>query len=57
MISNRCYCKDLSHDEVIRRLTESAGSQFDPAVVQAFVEIAVQELADVFAAPAAALLR
>jgi HD-GYP domain-containing protein (c-di-GMP phosphodiesterase class II) len=50
MISNRCYRKGLSHDEAVRRLTENAGSQFDPAVVQAFVEIAGQEVAEVFAA-------
>jgi hypothetical protein len=29
---------------------ESAGSQFDPAVVQAFVDIAAPEVDDVFAA-------
>jgi HD-GYP domain-containing protein (c-di-GMP phosphodiesterase class II) len=50
MISNRCYRKGLAHEEAVRRLLESAGTQFDPVVVRAFVEIAGQEVADVFAA-------
>jgi HD-GYP domain-containing protein (c-di-GMP phosphodiesterase class II) len=50
MISNRCYRRGLSHEEAVRRLIESGGTQFDPAVVQTFVEIAKQEVADVFAA-------
>lgn len=50
MISNRCYRKGLSHEEAVRRLIAAAGSQFDPVVVQAFVEIAAREVADVFAA-------
>jgi HD-GYP domain-containing protein (c-di-GMP phosphodiesterase class II) len=50
MISNRCYRKGLSHEEAVRRLAAAAGAQFDPVVVQAFVEIAAQEVADVFAA-------
>src|SRR5579862_1489311 len=50
MISNRCYRKGLPHAEAIRRLLESAGTQFDPDVVQAFIPIAEQESADVFAA-------
>jgi len=50
MISNRCYRRGLSHEEAIRRLTGSAGTQFDPAVVQAFVEIAALEVDEVFAA-------
>jgi len=50
MISNRCYRKGLAHEEAVRRLQEGAGIQFDPAVVRAFVEIAEQEVADVFAA-------
>ena len=40
----------LSCEEAVRRLLESAGTQFDPVVVRAFVEIAEQEVADVFAA-------
>jgi len=50
MISNRCYRKGLPHEEAIRRLLADAGTQFDPLVVQAFVEIAGREVADVFAA-------
>jgi len=50
MISNRCYRKGLSHEEGVRRLMAGSGSQFDPVVVQAFVEIAGQEIEDVFAA-------
>jgi HD-GYP domain-containing protein (c-di-GMP phosphodiesterase class II) len=50
MISNRCYRKGLSHEEAVRRLIAGSGSQFDPRVVQAFVEIAGQEIQDVFAA-------
>jgi HD-GYP domain-containing protein (c-di-GMP phosphodiesterase class II) len=50
MISNRCYRKGLAHEEAVRRLTAAGGTQFDPMVVQAFVEIAGQEVAEVFAA-------
>jgi HD-GYP domain-containing protein (c-di-GMP phosphodiesterase class II) len=50
MISNRCYRRGLSHDEAVRRLVESGGTQFDPVVVRIFVEIAEEEAADVFAA-------
>src|SRR5579872_3623530 len=50
MISNRCYRKGLAHEEAVRRLIAGVGTQFDPTVVQAFVEIAGQEVAEVFAA-------
>jgi HD-GYP domain-containing protein (c-di-GMP phosphodiesterase class II) len=50
MISNRCYRKGLPHEEAVGRLIASSGSQFDPLVVHAFVEIAEQETDDVFAA-------
>jgi HD-GYP domain-containing protein (c-di-GMP phosphodiesterase class II) len=50
MVSNRCYRKGLSHQEAIDRLLAAGGKQFDPVVVQAFVEIAGQEAAEVFAA-------
>jgi HD-GYP domain-containing protein (c-di-GMP phosphodiesterase class II) len=50
MISNRCYRKGLPHHEAIRRLLASAGSQFDPAVVRSFVEIAEEDVDDVFIA-------
>lgn len=50
MISNRCYRKGLLHEEAVRRLSAGSGSQFDPLVVQAFMEIASQEIQEVFAA-------
>jgi HD-GYP domain-containing protein (c-di-GMP phosphodiesterase class II) len=50
MVSNRCYRKGLPHEEAIRRLVASSGSQFDPEVVQTFIPIAEQEADDVFAA-------
>jgi HD-GYP domain-containing protein (c-di-GMP phosphodiesterase class II) len=53
MISNRCYRKGLSHEEAVKRLGEGGGTQFDPNVVQTFMEIAKQEVADVFAATGA----
>jgi len=50
MISNRCYRKGLTHEEAVRRLTAGGGAQFDPVVVQAFIEIAALEVGEVFAA-------
>jgi len=50
MVSNRCYRKGLEHAEAVRRLLESAGTQFDLDVVQSFIPIAEQETDDVFAA-------
>jgi HD-GYP domain-containing protein (c-di-GMP phosphodiesterase class II) len=50
MVSNRCYRKGLPHNEAVRRLLESCGTQFDPAVVRAFIPIAEQEADAVFAA-------
>jgi HD-GYP domain-containing protein (c-di-GMP phosphodiesterase class II) len=50
MVSNRCYRKGLSHQEAVRRLLESSGTQFDLNVVQAFIPIAEQEAEAVFAA-------
>lgn len=50
MVSNRCYRKGLSHAEAIRRLVEHSGTQFDIEVVRAFIPIAEQESAAVFAA-------
>jgi HD-GYP domain-containing protein (c-di-GMP phosphodiesterase class II) len=51
MISNRCYRKGLAHEGAIGRLMADSGRQFDPNVVQGFVEIAGHEVAEVFAAP------
>jgi HD-GYP domain-containing protein (c-di-GMP phosphodiesterase class II) len=50
MVSNRCYRQGLPHSEAMNRLLRSSGSQFDSDVVQAFIPIAEQEAADVFAA-------
>jgi len=51
MVTNRCYRKGLPHHaEAIRRLLESADSQFDLEVVQTFIPIAELEAAAVFAA-------
>jgi HD-GYP domain-containing protein (c-di-GMP phosphodiesterase class II) len=50
MVSNRCYRKGLPHAEACSRLVRSSGTQFDPDAVQAFIPIAEQETADVFAA-------
>jgi HD-GYP domain-containing protein (c-di-GMP phosphodiesterase class II) len=50
MISNRCYRKGFPHEEAVRRLVSSTGTQFDPVVVQSFIEIAEAEVAEVFAA-------
>jgi HD-GYP domain-containing protein (c-di-GMP phosphodiesterase class II) len=50
MVSNRCYRKGLPHQEAVRRLIESSGTQFDLNVVQAFIPVAEQEAEAVFAA-------
>jgi HD-GYP domain-containing protein (c-di-GMP phosphodiesterase class II) len=50
MVSNRCYRQGLSHAEAIARLLRSGGTQFDSTILQAFIPIAEQEAADVFAA-------
>lgn len=38
MTSDRPYRQRLPHEEAIRRLQEGAGTQFDPAVVEAMVK-------------------
>src|SRR5262245_38091659 len=50
MISNRCYRQGLSHEDVTRRLRENAGTQFDPTFLESFLEIAQNEVGDVFEA-------
>jgi len=50
MTSNRPYRQGLPFEEAIRRLAESSGTQFDPAVVDCFVRIASEERGAVFAA-------
>lgn len=39
MISDRPYRKGLGEDEAVRRLVAAAGTQFDPAVVRACLEV------------------
>jgi HD-GYP domain-containing protein (c-di-GMP phosphodiesterase class II) len=55
MISNRCYRQGLPQSEAIARLNRSSGTQFDPAVLQAFLPIAEQEASDVFEAAGTSL--
>ena len=50
MVSSRPYRVGLPHQEAVRRLIESSGTQFDPAVVQCFISFAQAEMAEVFAA-------
>ena len=50
MVSSRPYRAGLPYEEAVRRLIESSGTQFDPAVVQCFVPFAQAEMATVFAA-------
>jgi HD-GYP domain-containing protein (c-di-GMP phosphodiesterase class II) len=39
MVTDRPYRKALARDEAVARLRKSAGSQFDPAIVDAFVAL------------------
>jgi HD-GYP domain-containing protein (c-di-GMP phosphodiesterase class II) len=39
MVSSRPYREGLPVDEAIRRLEESAGTQFDPEVVKTFIDV------------------
>jgi HD-GYP domain-containing protein (c-di-GMP phosphodiesterase class II) len=39
MVSHRCYREGLPLEEAVRRLRESAGSQFDAAIVEEFAQI------------------
>jgi HD-GYP domain-containing protein (c-di-GMP phosphodiesterase class II) len=50
MVSNRSYRAGLPLEEAIRRLVESRGTQFDPAVVDCFIAKADREGSSVFAA-------
>ena len=50
MVSSRPYRVGLPHEEAVRRLIESSGTQFDPVVVQCFISFAQAEMAMVFAA-------
>jgi HD-GYP domain-containing protein (c-di-GMP phosphodiesterase class II) len=50
MVSSRPYRVGLPHEEAVRRLIESSGTQFDPVVVQCFISFAQAEMATVFGA-------
>jgi len=50
MVSSRPYRKGLPFEEAMRRLSESSGTQFDPAVVKCFLSFAREEMPTVFAA-------
>lgn len=50
MVSSRPYRAGLPYEEAVRRLMESSGTQFDPAVVKCFLSFAQAEMATVFAA-------
>ena len=50
MVSSRPYRKGLPYEEAVRRLNESSGTQFDPAVVRTFLSFAQAEISMVFAA-------
>jgi len=39
MTSGRIYEKSISKDDAIKELKRCAGSQFDPALVDKFIEI------------------
>jgi len=43
MTSRRSYRDAMPFEEAVRRITEASGSQFDPAVVDLFVEIPIDE--------------
>lgn len=63
MTSDRSYRAALSHAEAVARLVEGAGTQFDPAFVDAFAALALEAADDAlvplldFSAPAMALVR
>ena len=52
MLSERPYCPALPVEEAVRELRGNSGSQFDPAVVEALVEVVTSSDADVHRAPA-----
>ncbi|MGH9542664.1 MAG: HD-GYP domain-containing protein [Terriglobales bacterium] len=52
MVSNRPYRAGLPIKEALRRLSEAAGTQFDPAVLACFLEIVQAEATAVAAATA-----
>jgi HD-GYP domain-containing protein (c-di-GMP phosphodiesterase class II) len=47
MVSDRCYRAALPVEEAIRRLYESAGTQFDEAIVAEFAQVAQSEMQEI----------
>jgi putative two-component system response regulator len=47
MLSNRSYRDGLGIEEALRRLRESAGTQFDSHIVRLFIDLAVDEFDEV----------
>jgi response regulator RpfG family c-di-GMP phosphodiesterase len=39
LVNQRCYKPPFSHDEAVNIITESTGKQFDPTLVEVFLEI------------------
>jgi two-component system cell cycle response regulator len=46
MTSDRPYQRSLGHEEAVAELRRCAGTQFDPAVVEAFCRLSARETAD-----------
>ncbi len=47
MTSRRTYRKAIPFEDAVRKITEASGSQFDPEVVEVFVQIPVEEWKDI----------
>ena len=43
MTSRRSYRKAITFEDAVQKITEASGSQFDPEVVDAFVQIPIEE--------------
>ena len=54
MSSNRVYRSKLSHAEILEELHRGSGTQFDPAVVEAFLQVLQREPENTTPVPAAA---
>ena len=44
MVSDRCYRKGLGHEKAVQELKDFSGTQFDPDVVKAFLELDPEDL-------------
>ena len=51
MLSDRPYCPSLPLDEAVRELCGNSGSQFDPMVVEALIEVVTSSDAEVRRSP------